>query len=190
MFSYLGVLISVIFGLALAHLLRGLSKLIQMRDSVRPYWLHVLWTFNILLVVLGLWWGMYWWNNLQAWTTELFLFLTAYAIVVFVIASLLYPVEFPADMDFANYYYHNHRWFFGLLTVAMLLDIPETVMKQTAHLRDVPAQYVAFAPAVIVIAAVLALTRNRRVHAVLSIAWLAILLAYMNFTTLEKIVGR
>jgi hypothetical protein len=189
-FSYLGVLISVIFGLALAHLLRGLSKLIQIRQTVRIYWVHVLWTFNLLLYVLGLWWGMYWWNNLQEWTTELFLFLTSYSIVVFVMSSLLYPAEFPADMDFEDYYYRNHRWFFGLLTLASVLDIPETLLKGAANLRAVPPQYVLFVPTIITIAAIGTLSRDRRVHALLAVAWLAAMLAYMNFSSLEKLVAR
>jgi hypothetical protein len=66
MFADLGVLISVVLGLALTHLLRGLSKLIQMRHSVKLYWMHIVWTINILLYVLGLWWGMYGWNKLQS----------------------------------------------------------------------------------------------------------------------------
>ena len=47
MFDYLGVLISVILGLALTHLLLGTSRLIQERDSVKPYWVQLVWTLNV-----------------------------------------------------------------------------------------------------------------------------------------------
>ena len=189
MFSYLGVLISVILGLAVTHLLRGLSKLIQSRDTIKAYWVHGVWTLNILLYVLGLWWGMYWWNNLRVWTTELFLFLTAYSIVVFVLSSLLYPAEFPPDMDLEKYYYKNKTWFFGILTLALLIDIPETLQKEIAHLRDVPKQYVYFMPTVIVISLVAAFSNSRRIQGALCLAFLASMLAYMNFSALERIVG-
>ena len=190
MFSYLGVLISVILGLALTHLLRGLSKLVQLRDTVKPYWVHIVWTINIIMYVLCLWWGMYWWNNLDNWTIELFLFLATYSIVVFVLASLLYPAEFPADMDFEAYFYKNKTWFFGLLFIAFLIDIPETYEKSVVHLRAVPAEYVFFLPTMLVITALAAFSENRRVQGALSIAGIATQLAYMNFSALEHMIVR
>ena len=89
MFSYLGVLISVILGLALTHLLIGLSKIIQLRTSVKVYWVQVVWTINVILYVLALWWGMFWWNKLQVWTIEEFLFIIGYSIVIFMLASTI-----------------------------------------------------------------------------------------------------
>jgi hypothetical protein len=189
MFSYLGVLISVILGLALTHLLRGLSKLVQLRDTVKPYWVHVVWTVNVILYILGIWWGMYWWNKLDTWTTELFLFLSAYSIVIFLLSSLLYPAEFPHDMNFENYFYKNKTWFFGLLTASLLLDIPETYRKGAAHLRDVPKEYIVFLPACLLIVSIAAFSNNRRVQATLCLAWLAVILAYMNLSALENIAG-
>jgi hypothetical protein len=77
MFEYLGVLIAVILGLSLTHLLRGLSKLIHMRRTVKPYWVQIVWTVNILIYVLAVWWGMFWWNKLQAWSIEEFFAIAA-----------------------------------------------------------------------------------------------------------------
>lgn len=189
MFSYLGVLISVVMGLALTHVLRGLSKLIQTRGSVRIYWVHVIWSINIVLYVLGLWWGMYGWNKLQVWTTELFLFLTLYAIVVFVMASLLFPAEFHDDMDFEEYFYRNRGWFFGLLAIALVFDIPETLLKESMHLRDVPKQYMYFLPSVLGMSLVAAWSSSRLVQGVLCVAWSFAILLYMNFSALEHMVG-
>jgi hypothetical protein len=78
MFEYLGVLIAVILGLSLTHLLRGLSKLIHMRRTIKPYWVQIVWTVNILIYVLAVWWGMFWWNKLQAWSIEEFFAIAAY----------------------------------------------------------------------------------------------------------------
>jgi hypothetical protein len=189
MFSYFGVLISVILGLALTHLVRGLSKLVQMRDTVKIYWVHVVWTFNIIIYVLCLWWGMYWWNNLNEWTFELFGFLAAYSTLVFVVASLLYPAEFAHDMDFEAYYYKNQRWFFGLLFVSYAIDIPETYWKSVAHLRDVPTPYVVFLPTLLVIVGTAALSRSRKVQASLCVISLILQLAYVNLSALQRIVA-
>ena len=190
MFSYFGVLISVVLGLALTHLVRGLSKLVQMRDTVKIYWVHVVWTFNIIIYVLCLWWGMYWWNNLTEWTFELFGFLAAYSTLVFVVASLLYPTEFPRDMDFDAYFYKNQRWFFGLLFLSYSIDVPETYWKSFAHLREVPAPYVIFLPTLLLIVAVAALSKSRRVQAALCLLALTIQLGYVNLSVLQRIVAR
>src|ERR1017187_2080349 len=122
MFSYLGVLISVILGLALTHLLVGLSKMIQLRESVKIYWVQVVWTINVIIFVLALWWGMFWWNKLQVWTIEQFFFITGYSMVLFMLASMLYPWEFPGDLDFKKYFFANKSWFFGILLTATLID--------------------------------------------------------------------
>ena len=62
-FEYLGVLISVIMGLGITHLATGASKLIQNRGTVRLYVPHLLWTLNVLIYILLVWWGMFWWSN-------------------------------------------------------------------------------------------------------------------------------
>lgn len=189
MFSYLGVLISVILGLALAHLLVGLSKLIQMRSSVKPYWVQIVWTVNVIVYVLAVWWGMFWWNKLPAWTIEEFLFITGYSIVVFMLASMLYPWEFSADLDFEEYFFANKSWFFGILLTATLIDIPETLQKGITHLRDVPREYELYIPATLTIVVIALVSDSRRAHAVLGLLWLALILAYLAFTSLARIVA-
>ncbi len=92
-------------------------------------------------------------------------------------------------MDFEKYYYANNGWFFGMLVAAALIDIPETLLKQTLHLRDVPAQYVYFMPGLLVIAGISALSKTRRVHAVLCLVWLAMNAGYMTLTALEKAIA-
>jgi hypothetical protein len=189
MFAHLSVLISVILGLALTHLLRGLSKLIQQRTTVKIYWVHVVWTINLIAYVLAVWWGMANWNKLQTWTTELFFFLSLYSIVIFMLSSQLFPAEFPADMDFERYYFANNRWIFGMMTVSLLIDVPETIWKQVNHLRDVPSEYVYFLPALLGIAIISMLSKNRHVHAILSLVWLAMHAGYLSLTALEKAIA-
>jgi hypothetical protein len=188
-FAQLSVLISVILGLALAHLLRGLSKLIQQRTTVNIYWVHVVWTINLIVYILAVWWGMTSWNKLQTWTTELFFFLSFYSIVIFMLSSQLFPAEFPVDMDFERYYYANNRWFFGILTLSLLIDIPETLWKQVIHLRDVPPEYAYFLPGLLAIAIISMLSKNRRVHSTLSLIWLAMNAGYFSLTALEKAIA-
>ena len=190
MFDYFGILISVILGLALTHALRGLSRLIQMRHIVRPYWVDIVWTFNVVVFVLAIWWGMYWWRSLHEWTTGWFYFIAAYAIVIFDGASMLYPAEYPDGLDFEQYFFSNRRWFFGLQTAVCLMDIPETLEKGAAHLRAVPEQYSLLTAVLLAISLAGIFTSKPRVHAVLCLTWTFATLGYSVFIPLmSRIVG-
>ena len=187
MFDYLGILISIILGLALTHLLFGCSRLIQLRHGVKIYWVQLGWTLNVLIYVLALWWGMFWWKHLTVWTFQVFLFLAAYSIVVFMMASLLFPVDFAEGADLEINFHQNRRWFFGLLLLALLLDIPETVAKGASALRDVPREYVAFLGVMIPITLVALITSNRRAHVGLCLAAMVTLIGYLTLTSLDRI---
>jgi hypothetical protein len=189
MFDYFGVLVSVILGLALTHVLKGLAKLIQGRAQVQAYWVHVVWTANVVVYVLGIWWGMFWWKGLHAWTAEWFFFIATYAIALFMWASMLYPTVAARGLDCEAYFFANRRWFFAIQLAVVLLDIPETLEKQRLHLRDVPAAYVFVVPGLLVITLVGLVTDRRQVHAVLAVGWLVILLAYLFLSPLARIVG-
>jgi hypothetical protein len=190
MFDYFGVLISVILGLALTHLLRGLAKLIQMRHEVRPYWVHIVWTLNVVMFVLEIWWGMFWWRGLQEWTVEWFYFISAYAIVLFMWASMLFPPEFSSGLDFEKHFFSNRYWFFGIQSVVVLMDVPETLAKGAAHLRDVPKQYGFIVTALLVISVSGLLSGRRRVHGLLCMAWMLIILSYLFLTpVMSRVAG-
>ena len=42
-FEYVAVLTSIIIGLGITHLLRGVAGLIQHPDQHRIYWVHLIW---------------------------------------------------------------------------------------------------------------------------------------------------
>ena len=190
MFDYLAVLISIILGLALTHLLFGCSRLIQLRGQVRIYWVQLVWTATVLFYVLALWWGMFWWKHLTLWSFQTFFFLVLYSIVVFMLASIVFPMEFGEGADFEAYFFKNRRWFFGLYILALLLDIPETLTKSFADLRPVPKEYVVFIGAMLAAGAAAFFTSNRKAHAVISVVTLASFVAYLTLTTLDTIDAR
>lgn len=64
-FEYPGILVSVIMGLGITHMLAGVSKMIHHRETMKIYWVHIVWTLNLLLVIIAIWWGMFWWSFLR-----------------------------------------------------------------------------------------------------------------------------
>jgi len=96
-FECLGVILSVIMGLGVTHILAGLSKTIHHRNSVKPYWVQALWALNVLIYIVTIWWGMFWWSSQQEWSYFQFLLLILYAIFLFLSASLIFPWDVPMN---------------------------------------------------------------------------------------------
>ncbi len=187
MFEYIGVLISVILGLGMTHLVVGASKLIQDRATIKHYWVHIFWTVDVLIHILAIWWGMYWWNDQLEWNVFQYLFITLYSIVLFLLATMLYPWDMSKDEDFREYFFRNRVWFFSIQLVAWLTDIPETLLKGVSSIRNIPPGYAVFIGSLLLICITGIVTDNRRVHAVLPIAWVFIVVGFLGFTTLAKI---
>jgi len=188
-FDYFGVLISIIFGLALTHMLRGVGRIIELRRETRPYWVHLVWALNCVVFVLAIWWGMYWWKGLEEWTAEWFFFIAGYAVAIFMWAYVLFPGELSSGVQFEAYFYDNRRWFFGIGLVVFLMDIPETMRKSWLHLRPMPPVYPYVITGFLVMSAIGWITANRRVHSVLCVAWLLLTLSYLFFSSLERIAA-
>lgn len=186
-FEYIGVLISVIMGLGITHLAVGASKLIQNRESAKLCLPHALWTLNVLLYILMIWWSMFWWSKLEDWSAFYYFGITVYAIVLFLLSAMLYPYDMDKDIDIEAYFFKNRTWFFGLMAVAWLLDIPETVGKEINGLRDVPPRYFIFVSSMIGLAIVGMVTSNRRAHTALPIAWLLLVGSLIGLTVVRVI---
>ncbi len=52
-FEYVAVLISIIVGLALTQILRGVGRMVTTKDGPRPYWVHLVWTFYLFFLIAG-----------------------------------------------------------------------------------------------------------------------------------------
>lgn len=172
MFDYFAVLVSVILGLALTHVLRGLAKILQLRRRCRIYGPHLLWSVNVVLWVLTTWWGMFWWKNLSDWTFTWFLFIAVYAIAFFIWSYMLYPPEVRENLDFELFFFENRQVFFALLIIISLLDIPEMLTKGYLGLRPVPTLYPIVVGVVILIGIIGFFSSNRRLHWGLPIVFL------------------
>ena len=186
-FEYLGVFISVIFGLGVTHILAGLSKMIHDRETIHVYWVHVVWSINVLVLMLAVWWGMFWWSTLEQWSFFQFLYIVFYAITLFLLSGILYPWDQPKNYDFKTHFIRNRGWFFGIQFVGWLIDIPETTMKAGEGLRGLPPVYVGFVSALLLLCATGAITKNLKLHAALCILWSVIVVSYLGFTTLSQI---
>lgn len=186
-FEYIGVLISVVMGLGITHLATGATKLIQNRETVTFYWPHAVWTINVLVYILMIWWGLYWWSSHEEWFVYEYLFITFYSIVLFFLASMLYPWNMRDDIDVREYFLKNKSWFFAAMLFAWIIDVPETLVKAQTDLRPVPQEYFLFVGLHWTIAITGLVTRNRVVHQLLPIAWFVLTIYYATMSLIGRI---
>jgi hypothetical protein len=189
LFEYLSVFLSVIMGLGVTHILAGLSKTIHYRRSLKLFWVHTLWAINILIYIVIIWWGMFWWSKQVNWSFFEFLLLLLYAIALFLAASLLFPWDLSRDFDFEVHFNETRVWFFAVFFFAWCLDIPETVLKAEEGVRALPQIYLVLIAVQLSLAAIAIFWSNLRYHKFYAVFWPAFTVGYVSFTTLAAIAS-
>ncbi len=189
LFEYLSVFLSVIMGLGVTHILAGLSKTIHYRRTLGLSWVHTLWAINILIYIVIIWWGMFWWSKQSSWSFFEFLLLLSYAITLFLAASLLFPWDMPRDFDFRVHFEETRAWFFGVFFFAWCLDIPETVLKAEEGVRALPQVYIALVVLQLALAGLAIFWSNSGFHRFYAVFWPVFTVGYLAFTTLSVIAS-
>ena len=176
-------------GLGVTHILVGLSKTIHYRGSLGLNWVHTLWAINILIYIVIIWWGMFWWSKQVDWSFFEFLLLLLYAITLFFAASLLFPWDMPADFDFDEHFRDTRIWFFSVFVFAWCLDIPETLLKAEEGARELPEIYFLLIAVQLGLGALAIFWSNMAYHKFFAVFWPVFTLGYLSFTTLAAIAS-
>ncbi|MBS1663925.1 MAG: hypothetical protein JST68_22960 [Bacteroidetes bacterium] len=173
-------MISIILGLSLAKLLQSAVKLVQHPGRTKPYWVHLLWSLYIFLVLIHFWWWEYSLKKVTAWSFEAYFFLILYITIYFTICALLWPDDIKDyDERYEDYFYSRKKWFFAVLALSFVADIVDTYLKKSGYFLQNTIEY----PIrnVLHFAACIAAMyiSNRRFHAVLVIAFILYELIYI-----------
>ncbi|HEX9942770.1 MAG TPA: hypothetical protein VGG03_12180 [Thermoanaerobaculia bacterium] len=87
-------------------------------------------------------------------------------IALYLLSCLCFPDSFDTEsIDLRDFYYRNHRWFFGLLALLMVLIILWDLSRSARWI----SQGNALKAGVLLIAVVGALSGRPRIHAVLAL---------------------
>jgi len=186
-FNYVMVLASVIVGLAVAHLLQGVAKMVQEPERKKLYWVHLLWITLMFHNALFWWWWEFGLSRVGQWTFELYVFVLYFAVLLYLICAMLVPASLGGYADYRAYYFSRRRWLFGLLFAFSLFDLIDSATKGWAHLMSLGWPYyvsVALRSALILVAL---RSRSGKVHGTIAILFIAnlILLAFLNFHTMR-----
>jgi len=181
-YEYLTVFLSVIFGLAIVQLLSGVSLILDAREESRPYWVHLVWTLNVFVLAVVTWWFNFSLDSIRTWSFFHFLDLVVYAVLIYVLAGLLFPTRGPEVVDFRAHFERNRGWFFTVFAVFVPVDLVDSFVEEAAGLEGLFSEfYFLFMGCSLVGAVVAARVRSGTYHGIFGVAWLLALLVWVGF---------
>lgn len=125
LFEYILILTSVIYALAVAQILSGVSRMAQAIPGVRGYLPQKIWVFNLFLLVFMVWWATWEFRSID-WTFPQYAYLLVAPTLLFFVCSLLTPQQFgPDGVDIEAHFARVRRPFFAtyfLAVVAIVVD--------------------------------------------------------------------
>ncbi len=174
-FPFLSAMFAVLVALGIARLISALAYFATSRESANVYWVHGAWILFMLLLYIHLWWSLWDLRAVESWSYFKYLFLLLGPAVLYMASSLLIsPSGEGEGFDSHEHYFRVHRLFFTALAITTVwgMLLYPVFMGQ----RDPVLEWLLAFLAVMV---VLALTRNEKAHAGLTIAAWALFLTWV-----------
>ncbi|OQM73799.1 hypothetical protein [Manganibacter manganicus] len=180
-FPHLRIVMGMIVGLGVTRLLSGVARIVQHPKQYPLYPVHLAWVASILLLLAHFWWWQFGLFHIEHWTFGKYLFLLGYAVILFLLAALLFPDSMLDYQGYEDFFYARRAWFFGLLGLTYGLDIVDTLLKGKAHFANLGTEYLLRSPLFIALCIAAILIRDRRFH----IAFVTFALIYQVFFILR-----
>ena len=171
-FYHLRVLIGLIVGLALARMLAGIAKFVTHPGQKPLYAAHLLWALVVIIMSIHFWWFEFGLVLVRTWTFDLYVFVLFYAFLLYLLATLLIPDDIAEYESYGDYFISRRRWFFGLFAVTVPVDLVDTLVKGRAYYDSYGPEYPFRLVGMLVVCAVGAWVKDRRVQVALAALYL------------------
>ncbi len=124
-FEIIITLFTIIYGLMLTDLFASLHKLIRARKTIKWHWLPLLASWYLFLLIIKNWWDLAIpENNLKEYGIIYFVVYGHLLILLYLLVSAALPDEIQKKgINLKEYYFQNHRYFWGLMTAVGLISI-------------------------------------------------------------------
>ncbi|MBN6148823.1 hypothetical protein JR065_00590 [Xanthomonas sp. AmX2] len=179
LYLHVRVLLGMVMGLGLTHLLRNFARIIERPRHKPVYAVHLLWATYLFVYLLHFWWWEFRLAGVRQWTFELYLFVTLYALLLYLLCALAFPEDLSDYPTWRDYYDSRRRWFFGLLTLACGFDLADTWLKGAGYFRSFGPELYLYSGAMMAGCAIAMATRNRAYHAAFVVAALLYRLSWI-----------
>ena len=122
-FEYLMVMVSIILGLSITQVLRGLSKIARSRERSTVVTVYGIFLFALHVQV---WWALWDLSVVPEWNFLFFLLLISLPSVLFATTELLFPMATTAETNWKAHYESVRKWFLSVLAFWSFLALVET----------------------------------------------------------------
>ncbi|MCV3241414.1 hypothetical protein [Mesorhizobium sp. ZC-5] len=163
-FVHIRIVMGMVIGLGITRLLTGAARFVQHPGKDRIYIVHLGWVLSLLLMLVHFWWWEFGLSHLGEWTFQVYLFLIGYAILLFLMCTLLFPDNIAEYSGYEEFFISRRRWFFGLLAITFLFDLVDTLIKGRAHFEEFGLEYMIRTPAYVLLCLVAMQVSDRRFH--------------------------
>lgn len=113
-FEYLSTFMAIILGLAVVHLLGGISLILDRRVTARLYWIHFIWVLNMFSLITWVWWGNWQLEGIEVFSPFHYLSMVMFCVTLYLMCGLLFPVRGEEVEDFRLQFEMNRSRFFYL----------------------------------------------------------------------------
>lgn len=162
-YQHVVVVMSILLGLSVTQLLKGLAQIYRTRNRVRPYWLHTAWVVLLIVFSLLLWWLFWNYRTIEEWSFFRFVLYLSPMIVFYFLTSLAVPDPSDPVVSYKEYYFSSRVGFFGTFALQVVLAHAAGVVVRGLPLLD-PSD--PFRLATVGLLLIAMRSRSERVHAV------------------------
>ena len=172
-FEFVTVLLSIVVGLGITRLLGRLGRAIEIRGSLKLYWVQGVWTVNVGLNLVVFWWiVVFSYSSHEPWLFLDFVNLFLYSILLYLQAVLIIPGDLEKGTDLEAHFYSVRPWFFAIGALVPVVDVVDTLRHGLDTFLGFGPAYGLLMGSSLVLNLVAARTGNRRYHAGWSVLFL------------------
>lgn len=119
-FEFILIITSVIYALAVAQILAGISRIAQSSSAVRLFLPHTIWVLNLFVFIFLIWWASWEFRTVQ-WTFPQYAYMLIAPTLLFFACSLLIPRELQGmTVSMEEHFYRIRRPLFVSYFLAAL----------------------------------------------------------------------
>lgn len=122
-FEYLAVFVSIIFGISVTHILRGVIRSIYRGQIDQTHF--VLTAFFFLVLILN-WWVGFSWADQEIWSFDLFIVIVVWSVSHYLAAITLYP---PLTAGIEHPFEFRRNWFLWAFVGLTIADIVQAAAR-------------------------------------------------------------
>ena len=176
-YQHVVVVMSIVLGLSVTQLLKGLAQLYRTRNRVRPYWLHTAWVVLLIFFSLLLWWLFWNYRSVEEWNFFRFIVYLSPMIVFYYLTSIVIPDPSDPVTSYREHYFSSRVGFFGTFAVQIVLAHTAGVVVRGLPLLD-PSNL--FRVATLVLLLIAMRSASERVHAVVLVVCAILIVAFVS----------